>query len=151
MNNQVLFLIIVCLCAIIPAGVCFVAVWARQMADGRRLERALDALEAVKNIEHSYERMQSLYYEQEKRVTSLAESFQNLTNKINSRQKVEQNAIRRAEREQIQNDEEQTRVPQPDEMENLMRKYPGAFAPPPPNDGGRTAAPKKMIIRPKLY
>lgn len=149
MNNTVLFLIIVCLCAIIPAGVAFIACWARQMSDGRRIEAAIEAAGAVKNIAESYERMQNLYFEQEKRVTTLAESFQNLTNKINSRQKVEQAQERRREKEQEPESPDEPRRPSPHEMENLLKDYPHLFAQPQPNNGGQAAQPKRMVIRPK--
>ena len=149
MNNTVLFLIIVCLCAIIPAGIAFVACWARQMSDGRRIEAAIEAAGAVKNIAESYERMQSLYFEQEKRVTTLAESFQNLTNKINSRQKVEQAAQRRIEKEQEPESTDEPRRPTPEAMGELMRQFPQFFAQAEPNNGGQPAQPKRMVIRPK--
>lgn len=145
MNNTVLFLIIVCLCAIIPAGVCFIAVWARQMADGRRIERALDAAESVKNIEHSYERMQASYYDMEKKVTTLGESFQNLTNKINSRQKVEENARRRREKEE---EEQAPPIDGQPSMEEMQQQYPWMFAPQQPDNGGtpQPVRPMKRVV-----
>jgi predicted nuclease with TOPRIM domain len=142
MNNQQLFLIIIALLAIIPAGVVFLVMWTRQMAQERRIEAATVAKGALDAVQQEQKNIFAEISKRDAKLNSLEESFANLNSKLNSRARVEQMAEKRTKKTEDEEKSEQLD----------WTKLPGAFPLEPqrePGNGGEQ--PRRMVLRPKSY
>jgi Skp family chaperone for outer membrane proteins len=142
MTNQQLFLIIIALLAVIPSGVVFVVLWTRQLDQNTRINAALGGKDDINRIEQSQKDLDLKIAKHDTAIVGLQESFANLVNKVNSRQRTE-----RIQASRDKEQEEPDKVPEGYEQQNM---FPPVF----PldqrkqNNGGEN---KRMVLRVKNY
>jgi hypothetical protein len=102
MSNFILWIVIFSLFAVIPAGIVYVMLWSRLIADERRISEALGGRDDINRIDQQYKAVLEQLAHANASILGLDESMGALNNKLNSRERVERMREKREKQEEEQ-------------------------------------------------